>query len=322
MIITPRLSIIFFGMNGKLTHIPLMRLAQRHKIIGLVESQRRKGSKVGKLQLSISKILLSIFNIVNPYSLYRFSRRHNLPYFLLEEHNMGQLHDFILKLNPNLICVSSFSKLIPDKILSIPDMGCINLHPSLLPNYRGPNPEFWQFHEMESKSGATVHFIDSGEDTGDVLGQVDFLIKIGQTHEEFVDIAANSGAGLLTQVIDDIARNDVQPRSQKARSNLIRARKIDDKSERLIDWDRWSCKRIFHFLSGTHHELNSPRLRKNCLSIFSNNIIGYRQGRIERKQNGEIYKISKNILGVKCKDGIVILRRRIKLRDILKHAIS
>lgn len=82
-----------------------------------------------------------------------------------------ELESWVKSLSPDLIVVYSMSQLLKENIYSIPRFGTINLHPSYLPEYRGPNPIFWMYYNMEKQGGVTVHYIDQGEDTGNIILQ-------------------------------------------------------------------------------------------------------------------------------------------------------
>ena len=82
-------------------------------------------------------------------------------------------HEFIKTLLPDLIVVSTFRQIIPKNIISIPRLGIINVHPSLLPKYRGPTPIYWVLANGEKKTGVTVHFIeDETVDSGRIITQL------------------------------------------------------------------------------------------------------------------------------------------------------
>jgi methionyl-tRNA formyltransferase len=85
------------------------------------------------------------------------------------------------QLNPQLIVVCHFQKLIQKRIIELPEMGCINLHPSLLPNYRGMSPQHWPIILGDKVTGITVHFIDVGVDTGDIIIQKSVEIEDNET---------------------------------------------------------------------------------------------------------------------------------------------
>jgi len=80
-------------------------------------------------------------------------------------------------LNPDLLVICHFQKIIHQDLIDIPKFGSINLHPSLLPNYRGMSPQHWPIFNGDKETGVTVHFIDEGVDTGDIIIQQKLVIE-------------------------------------------------------------------------------------------------------------------------------------------------
>jgi methionyl-tRNA formyltransferase len=83
----------------------------------------------------------------------------------------------IVQLQPDVICICHFQKLISDEIIKIPKFGCLNLHPSFLPEYRGMSPQHWPIINGEKKTGISVHFVDNGIDTGNIIVQKEIDIS-------------------------------------------------------------------------------------------------------------------------------------------------
>ena len=96
---------------------------------------------------------------------------HNIGFYRIKDINSIKNEHFIKKLKPDLISVCHFEKILKKNIIKIPLYGCINLHPSLLPNYRGLSPQHWPIINGEKETGITVHFINEGIDTGDIILQ-------------------------------------------------------------------------------------------------------------------------------------------------------
>lgn len=90
------------------------------------------------------------------------------------------LVDFMAALDIDIICVNSMLHLLPSSVFSLPPFGALNLHPAGLPKYRGPNPLFWQFYRQEEQIGVTIHFIDEGEDSGNIVKQAFIPMQPGQ----------------------------------------------------------------------------------------------------------------------------------------------
>ena len=85
--------------------------------------------------------------------------------------SFDELEELIVKLNIDLLISHAFMRILPKKVFSAPKYGSINIHPSLLPKYRGPSPTYWALKNGEKETGLTTHFIDEGIDTGDIIAQ-------------------------------------------------------------------------------------------------------------------------------------------------------
>jgi methionyl-tRNA formyltransferase len=103
--------------------------------------------------------------------------------------------------DPDVICVACFNQRFPTALLGLPRHGCLNLHPSLLPAYRGPAPLFWVFRNGEQETGVTVHLMDAGLDTGDILLQKRVAIPEGVPGPVLEEQCATVGARLMAQAV-------------------------------------------------------------------------------------------------------------------------
>jgi methionyl-tRNA formyltransferase len=109
--------------------------------------------------------------------------------------------DSVAALRPDLIVVAGFSRILRDDVIRIPSRGCINVHPSLLPRYRGPNPIYWVLANGEKETGVTVHYVDEGIDTGDVIAQRPVRIIGGDDERSLFARCVDESARLLTDVL-------------------------------------------------------------------------------------------------------------------------
>lgn len=89
--------------------------------------------------------------------------------YYINDVNAPSFTEKLKELKPDLIVVSIFSQILKKGIINIPTMGCINVHPSLLPKYRGPNPYFWVLHNKEKETGVTIHYVNEGIDSGNII---------------------------------------------------------------------------------------------------------------------------------------------------------
>ena len=143
----------------------------------------------------------------------------------------------ILKtLSPDLIAVVAYGEFFPAAVLNAPTFGCVNLHASLLPNYRGAAPINWAIAKGEKKTGVTIMLIDEGMDTGDILTQRDVPIREDETAEELSKRLSLEGAGLLLETIDRIEKNDISPVKQNP--NEVTYAPLLSRKDGEIDWNR------------------------------------------------------------------------------------
>lgn len=117
---------------------------------------------------------------------------------------------------PDLIVVAAFSRILKPELIEVPRLGCINLHPSLLPRHRGPNPMYWVLAKGEDRTGVTLHHIDAGIDTGDIIAQEKLRILPGETESSLRDRSATLGARMLVEVVRAIESGTATRRPQDA----------------------------------------------------------------------------------------------------------
>lgn len=145
--------------------------------------------------------------------------------------------EFIHKLEqmkPDVIVVIAFGQILPKAILDLPKYGCINVHASLLPKYRGAAPIQWSIIEGETKTGITTMYLDVGIDTGDMLLQVETPIEAKETGGSLHDKLASLGGGLLVETLKRLEEGNLIRRKQDdSKSNYV---KMLDKSLGQIDF--------------------------------------------------------------------------------------
>lgn len=134
----------------------------------------------------------------------------------------GELQPVLDKLKPELIVVVAYGKILPDYIIDYPKYGCINVHASLLPKYRGAGPIQWAIINGEKVTGVTTMKMDSGLDTGDMLLKAETEIGEYETAEELFDRLAVIGGDLLLKTIDGLEKGSITPTPQMIRSIHMR----------------------------------------------------------------------------------------------------
>ncbi|WP_123054118.1 methionyl-tRNA formyltransferase [Clostridium sp. JN-1] len=150
-------------------------------------------------------------------------------------------------INPDFIVVVAYGQILTKEILDIPKYGCINLHASLLPKYRGAAPINWAVINGEVETGNTTMMMDVGLDTGDMLLQSKVEIENNMTAGELHDLLMINGANLLCKTLNDVVEGNIT-RKKQGESPTKYASMLDKKMAR-IDWNLKSLS-IKNFIRG------------------------------------------------------------------------
>lgn len=129
----------------------------------------------------------------------------NIPvYQPIKVRNNPEFIEEVRKMNPDVICVVAYGKILPEELLKIPKLGCINVHGSLLPKYRGAAPIQWAVINGDKKTGITTMYMDVGMDTGDMILKKEVDIGGNETTGELWDRLAKIGGELLVETLNKI----------------------------------------------------------------------------------------------------------------------
>lgn len=137
-------------------------------------------------------------------------------------------------LEPDVICVAAYGMLLPAEVLSIPEHGCLNVHASLLPRWRGAAPIQWAVIAGDEMAGVTTMQMAEGLDTGDMLLTYETKVGEKETAGELFDRLAQSGAELLTQTL--VKLDEIEPRPQDDAQSCYAH--MLDKQMAVIDWSK------------------------------------------------------------------------------------
>lgn len=146
-----------------------------------------------------------------------------------------QFISHLRELQPDLIVVVAYGQILPQSILDLPKFGCVNVHTSLLPKYRGAAPIQWAIANGETETGVTIMKMDAGLDTGPILSQARTPILAEDNSQILHDKLAQLGAELLVKTIPDFVAGKIQPQPQN-NSEATYAAKIK-KEDGKIDWN-------------------------------------------------------------------------------------
>ncbi len=137
--------------------------------------------------------------------------------------------------DPDVIVVAAFGQLLSAEILSLPRYGCLNIHASLLPRYRGAAPIQWAVINGDRKTGVTIMQMDEGLDTGDMLLKEEVEIASGETAGTLFDKVSAAGSSLIVKALDALEKGELVPQPQEGESCYA---PMLDKTMGKIDWNR------------------------------------------------------------------------------------
>ena len=165
----------------------------------------------------------------------------------LKVRNNEEFLEEIKSLNPDVICVVAYGKILPKELLEIPKLGCINVHGSLLPKYRGAAPIQWAVLNGDKKTGITTMYMDVGMDTGDMILKEEVEIGEDETTGELWDRLSKIGANLLTKTLEQI-EDGTAPREKQGEDFTMAP--MLDKSMAKIDWENKTAQEIKNLVRG------------------------------------------------------------------------
>ncbi|MGH4122300.1 MAG: methionyl-tRNA formyltransferase [Clostridium sp.] len=297
------MKIIFMG-TPEFSATALQELINEFQVSAVFTQPDRPKGRGKNLAMSAVKILASSYDI----PVYQ-------PLKLKKNEEMIEL---IKNLKPDFIVVVAFGQILPKEILDIPRYGCINLHASLLPKYRGAAPINWCIIDGESKSGNTTMLMDVGLDTGDILLTEEIELTNTITAGELHDILSSSGGQLLIKTINGIVNNKIEPVKQE--NELSSYASMLGKEMAVINWEQSSAS-IHNFIRGlnpwpiayTHYE-------DKVMKIYKSRVINEQSN----KSSGSIIEVSKEGLKVSTGSGVLLIeeiqfpgKKPLKVKDYI-----
>ncbi len=154
--------------------------------------------------------------------------------------------DELKSLAPSIIIVVAYGQILPPGIIDMPEFGCVNIHASLLPKYRGAAPVNWAIINGEEKTGVTIMLMDEGMDTGPVLLQDEVKIAPDDTTGSLLEKLSKIGADILLPVIEGLEKGSIKPEAQPDGASYA---PIMKKTDGLINWSKQAGE-LSSFING------------------------------------------------------------------------
>jgi methionyl-tRNA formyltransferase len=206
----------------------------------------------------------------------RYARELRIPIIPMTGDNWANVAESLRCLRPDLICIATFPRLIPPEITSLAPLGCINLHPSLLPRHRGPLPMFWTYHADDRLTGVTVHHASQTFDAGDIILQQSFPLPRAYPHAALNEDVAQRGAALLRSAADALARGRA-PRVAQDESAATYAPRVSVGAS-MVRFDAWDVERVWHFLAALSPRFREPLTDSSGRAVLYQAVAGFERG--------------------------------------------
>lgn len=289
--INNRLRIAFAGTpQFAATHLEAL-ISSEHHLVGVFSQPDRRGQRGNKLQQSpVKKLALA----------------NNIPTHQPHSMNEPEAAKTLLTLNPDVLIVVAYGLIVPQQILSIPNFGCLNVHGSILPRWRGAAPIQRAIESGDKETGITIIQMDEGLDTGSSLAMKHLPIQEHMTSEELSQLLSHAGSDLLLEVLSklDEFQNSATPQSSLPGEPCYAKKLV--KEEAQIDWS-FDAKRLAQ-------KINAFNPSPVCYSHLGEKRIKIWQAQSITKNRvetipGTILSADKNSITVACGTGQIQLKK-------------
>lgn len=213
----------------------------------LMAADRAGGPPIARVAPARNRSPLPIANPFLERTVAQIAWERDLPVFELRQPGAPETLALVATLRPDVACVACFPLRLPAPLLALPPLGFLNMHPALLPFHRGPAPLFWVFRGGEPTAGVTIHFMDEGLDTGDIVAQESFDLPDGVSGAATERRCDAIGGRLMVAALRELRDGTLSRRPQPLGGSY-------EAWPAPGDWridTSWTARRAFNFLRGT-----------------------------------------------------------------------
>ena len=299
--------IVFMGTASFSLAVLKMLIEEKYNIVGVVSQPDRYVGRKKVLTMPDVKVE---------------ALKHDIP--VIQPTKIKEDYQEIIDLNPDLIITAAYGQIVPQAVLDAPRLGCVNVHASLLPKYRGGAPVHQAIIDGEEKTGVTIMYMVKKMDAGNIISQKETLIGIDETVGTLYDRLSDLGAELLKETLPSIL-NETNDSISQDEERVTYAPTLSREDER-IDWNL-SAKQVYNKVRGTNPWPGSyTTYQGKTVKIWAGQIHQCENAMKHHahQENGTIVKVFKDAIGVKTNDGIYLItelqlegKKRMTVKDYL-----
>jgi methionyl-tRNA formyltransferase len=286
-----KLRMVFMGTSDLSETILAKLIKEEFNLVGVFTKPDMKVGRKQEIEKPAVKIL---------------AEEHKIEIFQPIKFNAEAI-ETLKNLKPDIVIVAAYGKILPKAALEIPGFGCINVHVSLLPKYRGPSPVQNAILQGEKETGVTIMLMDQGVDTGDILAQEKMKIDEKDTTGTLMPKLADLGAQLLVKIMPDLIERGLEPVAQN--SSEASMCQLIEREDGRVYWnnDAQAIYNQYRALTSwpgifTNWKNGNEIIRLKLVSI------SYQKKSPQVKHaEGEVFEIADDI-GVQTQEGIIIIK--------------
>lgn len=304
LVYNSNMKVVIIGKGLMLSNMILGAVDSGAKIVGVLRYETTTSNR----------ILQNLRDLLNPSYEYTLMKQLKVKNLDFKSVNSEDFRQFLIKNNIDMLLVGTWREKISPQTFNIPTIGTVNVHPSLLPKYRGPNPYLQTILNGEEFSGVTLHLVDSGYDTGAILLQEKVKILPTDTSKELRERTVLSARKLVTQLFNELNSNIITPIKQ------IEAKATYYKNitglEKMLDFSTQTADEISRTVRALHPFLPCYITHKSTFFVVNPYQIEILEGKFtQNKPNDIISKSSREkSLTIVCKD-----QSGIKFSDLMLY---
>jgi methionyl-tRNA formyltransferase len=306
----PRPRVLFLGMQSNFSHPSLRALLTTAgiEVCAVIVPARDDEQALRRLEPpGRRRILLPVNQSFLHTSVQQLAWESSVPLWQVSRLADPAVRDLFQSYQPDVICTACFPQRLPAEVLALPPLGALNVHPSLLPANRGPEPLFWTFRLGHERTGVTIHLMNERLDSGDILAQEALDVPEGISYQELEEQCAELGGRLLARTVVDLFEGKAVGRQQdeSQSSSYPYPSNQNGRADFTIYPEQWDARHVYNFICGVKN-WGEPLLlvadEELTLHVEDALVYSYKPNDLRLHTN------QRDAWPVRCKQGKVVVR--------------
>lgn len=261
------MRVVFFAAGGDMALRPMEAVARTHDVVAVVRPIPR-----GSLGRRVVRRAAQAMGLRANDPVRAFARENKIQALSTASGRDQALIATLRRAQPDVICIATFPFVLSKEMLDIPEHGVLNLHASLLPRHRGPDPYFWTFYEDDRRTGVTIHFAVGEADAGPIVQQDEWDLPRGFNVKALHAKMAVRAADMLPEAIDAVCRERTRGTPQDDRAATMAPRV--KRGTPMAQFGVWDVERVWHFLAGVSPFFREP-LELHARPVRYGRVLGF-----------------------------------------------